>query len=62
VKQWLVKTPDSTISVMADRVFYDEGYVKFFNNKSLGQQWGATIALFAPGQWLYVNSAAEGSA
>lgn len=62
MKQWIIKTPEPhvSVSVVADRVFYADGYVKFFNNKQPGQQYGETVAVFAPGQWLYVK-AAEGS-
>lgn len=43
------------IAVEADRIHYDNGTLKFFNHAPAGERWGDTVAIFIPGQWLYVN-------
>lgn len=57
MKQWIISRADGSVSVTADRVFYDNGRITFFNNKSEGSRYGDTVAVFAPGEWLYVKSA-----
>jgi hypothetical protein len=43
------------VPVEADRVHYDNGTLKFFNDAPPGKRWGDTVAIFTLGQWLYVN-------
>jgi hypothetical protein len=53
---WTVSNNGSAFErVTADRAYVDGGFLKFFDKPQQGEQWGNTVAVFAPGHWSHFN-------